>query len=254
MYPYGEVSAAPSVDQDETFTTYKRNVYTGLDYAENRYYASAWGRFTTADPYRASGGAADPQSWNRYAYVENDPVNFNDPVGLQRWMITYHWTACAWYGISNTLACNQFDTYSFFGDGDGGGGVGGGGGGQHEWGGGGGSSTVGVEGPPSSKEETHEECEKRIRKEQSETFEKYEVVIDKAVLSLSKTLAIVVGVAGGLGGGLSGGLWGAVAGGAAGAVVGFITPYGGWGEIAKASAYVALEVEASKKIGKECPK
>ena len=37
----------------------------------------------TADPYRASGGAADPGSWNRYAYVVGDPVNFGDPSGLQ---------------------------------------------------------------------------------------------------------------------------------------------------------------------------
>jgi RHS repeat-associated protein len=84
VYPYGEVSGSVSVDQDETFTTYKRDVYTGLDYAQNRYYASAWGRFTTADPYRASGGPANPQSWNRYAYVEGDPVNFGDPAGTNK--------------------------------------------------------------------------------------------------------------------------------------------------------------------------
>ena len=26
--------------------------------------------------------AGDPQSFNRYAYVSNDPVNMNDPLGL----------------------------------------------------------------------------------------------------------------------------------------------------------------------------
>jgi hypothetical protein len=40
------------------------------------------GRFLTPDPYRASGGPAAPQSWNRYAYVEGDPVNRFDPTGL----------------------------------------------------------------------------------------------------------------------------------------------------------------------------
>ncbi|MGJ5820997.1 RHS repeat-associated core domain-containing protein, partial [Paludibaculum fermentans] len=84
VYPYGEVSGSVSVDQDETFTTYKRDVYTGLDYAQNRYYASAWGRFTSADPYRASAGPADPQSWNQYAYVGNDSVNFTDRRGTNR--------------------------------------------------------------------------------------------------------------------------------------------------------------------------
>jgi hypothetical protein len=36
----------------------------------------------TPDPYRASGGAGNPQSWNRYSYVQGDPVNKGDPSGL----------------------------------------------------------------------------------------------------------------------------------------------------------------------------
>jgi hypothetical protein len=48
----------------------------------NRWYSSQFGRFTTPDPYQASAAPANPQSWNRYAYVENDPVNRHDPLGL----------------------------------------------------------------------------------------------------------------------------------------------------------------------------
>jgi RHS repeat-associated protein len=55
---------------------------TGLNYAMNRWYSSQVGRFTTPDPYMAHAGLANPQSWNRYAYVQNDPVNHNDPTGL----------------------------------------------------------------------------------------------------------------------------------------------------------------------------
>jgi hypothetical protein len=36
------------------------------------------------DPYKANDSGADPnvpQSWNRYAYAQNDPVNFLDPSG-----------------------------------------------------------------------------------------------------------------------------------------------------------------------------
>lgn len=36
----------------------------------------------TPDLYVASGGPEEPASWNRYAYVEGDPVNYWDPGGL----------------------------------------------------------------------------------------------------------------------------------------------------------------------------
>ncbi|MDQ3684948.1 MAG: hypothetical protein M3430_05025, partial [Acidobacteriota bacterium] len=39
------------------------------------------------DPYDGSMNLADPQSFNRYSYVQNDPVNFVDPSGLE--MIQY---------------------------------------------------------------------------------------------------------------------------------------------------------------------
>jgi hypothetical protein len=50
------------------------------------------GRFLTPDPYKAgkgSGDPANPESWNRYAYVTNDPVNLRDPRGLQQEDITF---------------------------------------------------------------------------------------------------------------------------------------------------------------------
>jgi hypothetical protein len=39
-------------------------------------------RFDQPDPYEGSYNLADPQSLNRYSYVQNDPVNFVDPMGL----------------------------------------------------------------------------------------------------------------------------------------------------------------------------
>lgn len=41
-----------------------------------------WGRFLTPDP-GASADASNPGSWNRYAYVQGDPVNIVDPFGLE---------------------------------------------------------------------------------------------------------------------------------------------------------------------------
>jgi RHS repeat-associated protein len=80
-YPYGEEVAATTNDGREKYATYRRDA-TGLDYAWNRMYAATYGRFLQADPYRASASITNPQSWNRYAYVENDPVNYHDPSGL----------------------------------------------------------------------------------------------------------------------------------------------------------------------------
>jgi RHS repeat-associated protein len=80
-YPYGEEYTPTGQDGDK-FATYFGDAATNLQYAKNRYYSSAMGRFLTPDPYRASGGPADPGSWNRYAYVEGDPVNDYDEWGL----------------------------------------------------------------------------------------------------------------------------------------------------------------------------
>jgi RHS repeat-associated protein len=81
-YPYGQNIGTNVGWDDVQFATYTRDGATGLDYARNRYYTRTWGRFLSPDPYVASGGPADPGSWNRYAYVQGDPVNFNDPGGL----------------------------------------------------------------------------------------------------------------------------------------------------------------------------
>ncbi|MFN9460172.1 MAG: RHS repeat-associated core domain-containing protein, partial [Acidobacteriota bacterium] len=81
-FPYGE-ERTPSIGDRNKFGTYHRD-QTGLDYADQRYYNSAIGRFLSADPYEASGGATEPTSWGRGVYVHGDPVNFLDPSGLFR--------------------------------------------------------------------------------------------------------------------------------------------------------------------------
>jgi RHS repeat-associated protein len=79
-FPYGEEQVTTASDT-EKFGTYYRDQRTNLDYADQRYYASQSGRFLTPDPYESSAGLGDPQSWNRYSYVQGDPINFNDPTG-----------------------------------------------------------------------------------------------------------------------------------------------------------------------------
>ncbi len=84
FYPYGEDRGTVQPNDSLKFATYTRDSATGLDYADQRYYANNFGRFMSPDPSSDSGGPSDPQSWNRYSYVGNDPVNFFDRFGLLR--------------------------------------------------------------------------------------------------------------------------------------------------------------------------
>ena len=52
---------------------------TEMIYLRARFYAPEMNRFSQKDVLR--GAASEPQSLNRYLYVQNDPVNFCDPSG-----------------------------------------------------------------------------------------------------------------------------------------------------------------------------
>jgi RHS repeat-associated protein len=85
FYPYGEERGTVTANDSLKFATYTRDTATGLDYADQRYYAGNFGRFMSPDRYKATGkGTSDPSapsSWNRYSYVLGDPINFLDPAG-----------------------------------------------------------------------------------------------------------------------------------------------------------------------------
>jgi RHS repeat-associated protein len=81
FYPYGEDRGTVEPNDELKFATYTRDAASGLDYADQRYYASNFGRFMSPDPYKASGGPRSPASWNRYTYAIGDPVNGTDPSG-----------------------------------------------------------------------------------------------------------------------------------------------------------------------------
>ena len=65
----------------QKFTRKERDVETGLDYFGARYYASMQGRFTSPDGFWKDSHVGDPQSWNKYAYVRNNPLKYIDPEG-----------------------------------------------------------------------------------------------------------------------------------------------------------------------------
>lgn len=78
--PYGNLtSGTPDAVNYYGYHGESTNIKTGFQYLRARYYAPATGRFTTEDPYL--GNQAEPLSRNRYAYTENNPVNYADPTG-----------------------------------------------------------------------------------------------------------------------------------------------------------------------------
>ncbi len=52
-----------------------------MDFFEARYFSGAQGRFTSPDVPLADQREKDPQSWNLYAYVRNNPLRMIDPTG-----------------------------------------------------------------------------------------------------------------------------------------------------------------------------
>jgi RHS repeat-associated protein len=67
----------------QRFTAKERDNEIGLDYFLARYYSSTQGRFTSIDPenHQAKRDLTDPQSWNAYSYVNNNPLVRTDSSG-----------------------------------------------------------------------------------------------------------------------------------------------------------------------------
>lgn len=83
FFPYG--GPAPSCSSSSgnryKFTGKERDAESGLDYFVARHYSSWMGRFMQPDDPFADQYVGDPQSWNLYSYVRNNPLNSTDPTG-----------------------------------------------------------------------------------------------------------------------------------------------------------------------------
>lgn len=77
----------------QKFTSHERDEETIQDYAKARYLNFNFGKFLTPDPFgpwamtedEKEGFYNEPQKWNLYAYVTNNPLKFSDPTGLERY-------------------------------------------------------------------------------------------------------------------------------------------------------------------------
>jgi RHS repeat-associated protein len=91
--PFGALSWSspsppPLTNNGRYFTGHERDfvgaepdILEGLDYMHARYYSPGPGRFLSVDPVQGTVGSS--QSWNRYSYVNNNPLNFLDPLGME---------------------------------------------------------------------------------------------------------------------------------------------------------------------------
>lgn len=146
VLPYGEEYPWPDTFDNRKLGGHERDFSTGTDYMHARHYFEKTARFTSADPFR--GSPSQPQSLNRYAYVNGNPIRFGDPTGF-RPELTYN----DWIDVCDTCGVLRFPPGFFRGGGRGtlsgggpgraidptrpsGGGGGGGGGGEGPGGGG----------------------------------------------------------------------------------------------------------------------
>lgn len=90
--PTGNGYNPSNVRQD--YTGYEKDSESGLEFAQARQYNSMHGRFTSVDPLNESGVTGNPQTFNRYAYVSNDPLNSVDPSGMAMCSAEYSYEQC----------------------------------------------------------------------------------------------------------------------------------------------------------------
>ena len=91
-FPFGdEATVEPPNDERFRFTGHERDINDPLkpDYMHARYYyrGGSAGKFLSVDPGR-DWDAKQPQSWNSYSYVRNDPLNRTDPTGKNSFMVS----------------------------------------------------------------------------------------------------------------------------------------------------------------------
>jgi RHS repeat-associated protein len=82
--PFGDGQATTGVDTDANhYAQLDQDVESWTAHAQARQYSNLQGRWLSPDPYHGSYKWRNPQSFNRYAYVGNNPLAATDPLGQE---------------------------------------------------------------------------------------------------------------------------------------------------------------------------
>jgi len=82
FYPFGaEHAFISSTSPTCKFNGKERDIESNLDNFVARYFGSSPGRFMSADSLGPGQHPENPQSWNMYSYVPNNPLKLVDPTG-----------------------------------------------------------------------------------------------------------------------------------------------------------------------------
>ena len=110
--PFGEtVAQQGSVTSASGYTQHEQTDPSGLIYMQGRFYAPQYHRFLSPDPGRDQ-QPEDPQSWNLFSYVRNNPVTKFDPDGQEQVDITFrafipHYTMLGFHGDNRGFSAAQ---------------------------------------------------------------------------------------------------------------------------------------------------
>ncbi len=121
-YPYGATySDTGAVGVTRKYTGQEFDPESGLYYYGARYYDPVLGRFISADGIGVRLG--NPQSFNRYSYVLNNPLRYTDPTGHVEcegvWGCITAYAGAAWDWVKDTASSAWNTLTGWFGGGSG---------------------------------------------------------------------------------------------------------------------------------------